>query len=140
MTTTVSSGAGPDQPPSPSSDLQTSSSISTLSTVAPETSSVSPSAGLTTNRPRVDVAIAGAVSATLTRRGYLTTEWWTTVLGAALSTVLALIGIHGAAAAQAIAIGAPVLLAATYAVSRSMHKSHLAELVADALPQSSQAV
>ena len=78
--------------------------------------------------------IASAVG----RRGYLTTEWWTTVLAAVLSAVLGLVGLHGPAAAQAAAILAPVLVAAVYAFVRTQHKSALARLAALAVPQAQQ--
>ena len=75
--------------------------------------------------------IASAVG----RRGYLTTEWWTTVLAALLSAALGLVGLHGPAAAQVTGILAPILVAGVYAVVRTRHKSTLAQLAAAAFPQ-----
>ena len=69
------------------------------------------------------------------RRGYLTTEWWTTVLAALLSAALGLVGLHGPAAAQVTGILAPVLVAGVYALVRTRHKSVLAQLAAAAFPQ-----
>lgn len=82
----------------------------------------------------VQAALA-AVSKSLTRRGYLTTEWWTTIIGGALSAVLALVHVKGSSAAQVVAIAAPAVLAALYAIVRTMHKSSLASALGDAFPQ-----
>ncbi len=88
-----------------------------------------PHEGPLQDNPLQDIASAAS------RRGYLTTEWWTTVLAAVLSTVLGLVGLHGPAAAQAAGILAPVLVAAVYAFARTRHKSALAQLAALAFPQ-----
>jgi hypothetical protein len=78
--------------------------------------------------------VLDALSGALQRRGYLTTEWWTTVAAGLLSAVLALVGLAGPAAAQITGILAPVLVAGLYAVVRTMHKSALAEVLSAALP------
>jgi hypothetical protein len=78
--------------------------------------------------------VLAAVTKTLLRRGFLTSEWWTTIAAAGLSTVLALVGVHGSAAAQVVGILAPVIVAATYAAVRTMHKSTLAKVLAAAFP------
>ena len=78
--------------------------------------------------------VLDAISGALQRRGYLTTEWWTTVAAGLLSAVLALVGVAGPAAAQVTGILAPVLVAVVYAVVRTMHKSALAAVLSAALP------
>jgi hypothetical protein len=80
-------------------------------------------------------AVLQAVSQSLVRRGYLTTEWWTTIVGGALSAVLALIHINASSATHVVAVAAPALLAALYALTRTMHKSALASALADVFPQ-----
>lgn len=82
-------------------------------------------------------AVLDAISATLQRRGFLTTEWWTTVLAGLLSAALALVGVHGQAAAQVVGILAPVLVAGIYAAVRTMHKSALAQVLSSAFPSPS---
>lgn len=79
-----------------------------------------------------------AVSETLARRGYLTTEWWTTIIGGAVSAVLALVHITGSSATHVVAVVSPALLAGLYAVSRTMHKSALASALSDLFPQAGQ--
>jgi hypothetical protein len=81
-----------------------------------------------------------ALSDSLSRRGYLTTEWWTTVLGGALSAVLALVHISASSATHVVAVVTPALLAALYAITRTLHKSALASLLGDAFPQATAAV
>jgi hypothetical protein len=81
-------------------------------------------------------AVADAVSDSLLRRGFLTTEWWTSIVGATLSTVLGAVGVPGGLTAQVVTILAPVLLAAIYALARTSQKSALAAVVAsDLFPQ-----
>jgi len=75
------------------------------------------------------------VSDSLVRRGYLTTEWWTTVIGGALSAILAVVHINASSATHVVAVAAPALLAGLYAITRTMHKSALASALADVLPQ-----
>jgi len=75
-----------------------------------------------------------AISQGLQRRGYLTTEWWTTVIGAALSVVLSYVHVSSSASAQTASILAPALLAAAYAVARTSQKSALSDVLQAALP------
>lgn len=85
----------------------------------------------------VTEAALNAMSTTLQRRGYLTTEWWTTVAAAGLSLLLAIVGVNGPVAFQITAVLAPVLVASIYAVVRTVHKSAMAKLLAsDLLPAS----
>jgi hypothetical protein len=79
--------------------------------------------------------VLGSISGALVPRGYLTTEWWTTILGGALSAVLALVHVGGTAATHVAAVIAPAVLAALYAITRTMHKSQLASLLSDVFPQ-----
>jgi hypothetical protein len=79
------------------------------------------------------------VSQSLLRRGYLTTEWWTTIIGGALSTILALIHVKASSATHVVAVVSPSLLAALYAITRTMHKSALASALGDVFPQAAQA-
>jgi hypothetical protein len=76
-----------------------------------------------------------AASRSLVRRGYFTTEWWTTIIGGALSAALALMHIKASSATHVVAVAAPAILAAIYAVTRTMHKSALASALADVFPQ-----
>lgn len=80
-------------------------------------------------------AVLQAVSDSLVRRGYLTTEWWTTILGGALSAVLALVHIKASSATHVVAVVAPAALAALYSVTRTLHKSALASALATVFPQ-----
>ncbi len=119
--------------------MSQSTALETIEAVRP--ASLTPSSSPpSTAAPASDAADAAlsAVSASLLRRGYLTTEFWITLIGAGLSSVLAVVKVPGATAAQVVAIGAPALLAATYAVVRTMHKSRVGRLVAYLLPQSDQ--
>jgi len=84
----------------------------------------------------VGSAVLTAVSASLTRKGFLTSEWWTAVIGAGLSAVVALVGVQGPTGTQIVSVLAPALLAASYAVVRTIHKSKLAALLGDIFPQS----
>ena len=88
-----------------------------------------------------DVAQAAlqAVSDSLVPRGYLTTEWWTTIVGGALSAVLAVVPISASSATHVVAVLAPALLAALYAIARTMHKSALASVLRDLFPQAAAA-
>jgi hypothetical protein len=81
-----------------------------------------------------------AVSDSLVPRGYLTTEWWTTIVGGALSAVLAVVHISASSATHVVAVVAPALLAALYAVARTMHKSALAALFRELFPQATAAI
>jgi hypothetical protein len=87
-----------------------------------------------------DVAqeLLAAVSKQLLRRGYFTTEWWTTIIGGALSTVLALVHVKGSSATHVVAVVAPALLAGLYAITRTMHKSALATTLTELFPQATQ--
>lgn len=78
-----------------------------------------------------------SISASLQRRGYLTTEWWTTVVGGGLTVLLSYVHPGDAAAPQTAAIIAPALIAVVYSVSRTMHKSALADVLQAALPGAS---
>jgi hypothetical protein len=75
------------------------------------------------------------ISKSLIPRGYLTTEWWTTIIGGAVSAVLALVHVSGSNATHVAAVVAPAVLAALYAITRTMHKSALASLLGDVFPQ-----
>jgi hypothetical protein len=86
----------------------------------------------------VDAALAAA-SNSLARRGYLTTEWWTTIIGGALSAVLALVHVSGSNATHVAAVAAPALLAGLYAFTRTMHKSALATALGAVFPQAAAA-
>lgn len=79
------------------------------------------------------VATVGAISDALCRRGYLTTEWWTTVVASLLTLSLSYVGVPGPTAAKVVVIAAPVVIAAVYAAARTMHKSALASLLVRAL-------
>jgi hypothetical protein len=79
------------------------------------------------------VAAVEAISNALCRRGYLTTEWWTTIVGAALTVALTYVGMPGPAVAKVVVVAAPVVVAAVYAVARTIHKSALAGLLAHIL-------
>jgi hypothetical protein len=81
------------------------------------------------------LAALNAVSESLVRRGYLTTEWWTTIIGGAVSAILALVHINASSATHVVAVAAPAILAALYAVTRTMHKSALASALGDLFPQ-----
>ncbi len=83
----------------------------------------------------VGQAVLQEVSESLVRRGYLTTEWWTTVVGGAVSAILALVHINASSATHVVAVAAPAVLAGLYAVTRTMHKSALAAALADVFPQ-----
>jgi hypothetical protein len=89
--------------------------------------------------PDVVQAAIQAVSDSLVPRGYLTTEWWTTIVGGALSAVLAVIHISASSATHVVAVVAPALLAGLYAITRTMHKSALASLLRDLFPQAAAA-
>lgn len=82
----------------------------------------------------LQAALTG-ISDSLARRGYLTTEWWTTVIGGALSAVLALVHVGGSSATHVVAVAAPAVLAALYAITRTVHKSALASALGAVLPQ-----
>jgi hypothetical protein len=84
-------------------------------------------------------AVLKDVSSSLLRRGYLTTEWWTTVIGGALSTLLALVHINASSATHVVAVAAPAVLAGLYALTRTMHKTALASALSDAFPQAAAA-
>lgn len=75
------------------------------------------------------------MSDSLVRRGYLTTEWWTTVIGGALSAILAVVHINASSATHVAAVAAPALLAALYATTRTTQKSALASAIATVIPQ-----
>jgi len=68
----------------------------------------------------------------------LTTEFWVTVIGAVLSTLLALVHVSGPTAAQIVATAGPAVLAGAYAVIRGLHKSRLAQIVTALYPQYQQ--
>jgi len=72
----------------------------------------------------VDAALQ-AVCNCLQRRGFLTTEWWTTVAAAGLTSVLAKIGVPGPTTVQIVSVLAPLLVAVVYAIARTAHKSAL---------------
>ncbi len=74
----------------------------------------------------------------LARRGFFTSEWWTTVIGGALSAALALLHIPASSATHVVAVVAPAALAGLYAVTRTMHKSNLASALGDFFPQATQ--
>jgi hypothetical protein len=82
----------------------------------------------------LDASLA-ALSKSLGRRGFFTTEWWTTMIGGALSAALALIHIKASSATHVVAVVSPALLAALYAITRTMHKSALASALSDFFPQ-----
>ena len=92
----------------------------------------------TAQRPSpVTEAALNAMSTALQRRGYLTTEWWTTIAAAGVSLLLAIVGVNGPVAFRVTAVLAPVLVAGIYAVARTAHKSAMAKLLAnDLLPAS----
>jgi hypothetical protein len=83
--------------------------------------------------PPVAEAVLNAVAATLRRRGFLTSEWWTSIVALALTATIALAGTRNQLTVQIVAIAAPVVVAASYAYARSAHKSKLAQLVLNAL-------
>ena len=83
-------------------------------------------------------AVLDDVSKSLVRRGYFTTEWWTTIIGGGLSAVLALVHVSGSSATQVVAVAAPALLAGLYAITRTMHKTAIARSVSDLFPQATQ--
>jgi hypothetical protein len=85
--------------------------------------------------PDVAPAVIKAVSDSLVRRGYLTTEWWTTMIGGAVSAILAVVHINASSATHVVAVVAPALLAALYAITRSMHKSAVASALGGVFPQ-----
>ena len=97
----------------------------------------------TPNGPASDVtnsvwlAAAGSISDTLTRRGFTTTEFWTTSIGFGLTALLALVGVPGSTTTQVVSLLAPTLLAGIYGAVRTMHKSNLSKLLGDIFPQSS---
>jgi hypothetical protein len=95
-----------------------------------------PATQLTPPNPQLDPVLA-AMSQTLQRRGYLTTEWWTAMVGAALSGLLAVVGVQGPAVAQVAGVLAPVAISAVYTVVRTKHKSALASTLVSAFPESS---
>jgi hypothetical protein len=80
-------------------------------------------------------AVLESISKSLVPRGYLTTEWWTTITGGALSAVLALVHVGGSTATHVAAVVAPTVLAALYAITRTIHKSALASVLGDVFPQ-----
>jgi hypothetical protein len=82
--------------------------------------------------------LLAAVSKQLLRRGYFTTEWWTTIIGGALSTVLALVHVNASSATHVVAVAAPAVLAGLYAITRTLHKSALATTLAELFPQATQ--
>jgi hypothetical protein len=82
--------------------------------------------------------LLASVSKQLLRRGYFTTEWWTTIIGGALSTVLALVHVNGSSATHVVAVAAPALLAGLYAITRTLHKSTLASTLTELFPQATQ--
>jgi len=86
--------------------------------------------------PVTDTVQAGlqSISTSLQRRGYLTTEWWTTIVGAGLTVVLSFLHPGGSAAAQTASILAPAVIAMVYTVSRTAHKSALADVLQAAVP------
>jgi hypothetical protein len=78
------------------------------------------------------------VTDSLSRRGFFTSEWWTTVIGGALSAVLALLHVSSSSATHVAAVVAPAVLAGLYAVVRTVHKSQLAGALSDIFPQAAQ--
>jgi hypothetical protein len=84
-------------------------------------------------------AVVQSVSESLVRRGYLTTEWWTTMIGGALSAVLAVVHINASSATHVVAVVAPALLAALYAITRTNHKSAVASALGGLFPQAGAA-
>lgn len=81
-----------------------------------------------------------SISASLDRRGYLTTEWWTTVAGTAITMLLAYVRPGDSAAPQTAAIIAPALISMVYMVSRTAHKSALADVLQAAMPDAAAGV
>jgi hypothetical protein len=104
--------------------------VTPVGTVAPPTSDSVATATAT--------AVASAVSQSLARRGYLTTGWFTTVIGGGLTVLLGYVGVSGPVAAQVVTVAAPAVLAAAYAVVRTGQKSRLGAIAADLLPQYTQ--
>jgi hypothetical protein len=78
------------------------------------------------------------VAESLSRRGFFTSEWWTTVIGGALSAVLALLHVSSSSATHVAAVVAPAVLAGLYAIVRTVHKSQLASALAGIFPQAAQ--
>lgn len=84
------------------------------------------------------LAVVDAVSASLVRRGFLTTEWFTTVIALVLTALLAWIGVGDSTATQIVSVAAPTILAAVYALVRTRQKSTLSQLVSNVFPQFDQ--
>jgi hypothetical protein len=94
----------------------------------------------TTPDPDLQDAVLTAVSETLVRRGYLTTEFWTTVVGAALTSVLSVADVANPTATQIVAVATPAVLAAVYATVRSLHKSRFTGLITDLFPENTRSL
>ena len=90
------------------------------------------------DQPAVDdpaLAALSSISDALAHKGWLTTEWWTTVIGGGASAALAFVGVGGSTATQIVSVVAPALLAAIYAMVRTRHKSAMAAVLQGAFPQ-----
>lgn len=83
--------------------------------------------------PPAAEAVLDAVAVTLRRKGFFTSEWWTSIVALALTATIALVGTSNQLTVQIVAIAAPVVVAAAYAYMRSAHKSKLAQFVLNAL-------
>jgi hypothetical protein len=80
-------------------------------------------------------AALAQISNTAARPGPLTTEWWTVLIAGAVSSVLALVGVPGSAAAQVAGIVAPIAIALVYAFVRAHTKDALADALKAIFPQ-----
>jgi hypothetical protein len=65
----------------------------------------------------------------LQRRGYLTTEWWTTIVGGLLSVVLSAVHLGSSTSLHWAGIVAPTLVAVIYTALRTLHKTALTKMV-----------
>jgi hypothetical protein len=91
---------------------------------------------LTTDQVQKDPRAALAqMTNTAARSGPLTTEWWTVLIAGAVSSVLALVGLPGSAAAQVAGIVAPIAIALVYAFVRAQTKGALADALEAIFPQ-----
>jgi hypothetical protein len=115
----------------------------TTSTAAPTAPAQNDSSTTTPPISPVDqenpgLAVANAVSASLVRRGFLTTEWFTTIIALALTALLAWLGVGDSMATQIVGVAAPTILAAVYALVRTRQKSAQWQLVSDVFPHFDQ--
>ena len=80
-------------------------------------------------------AALAPVANTVSRPGYLTTEWYTLIAAGVVSTLVGKLGVSSNSATQVAAVIAPIAVALIYALVRGHTKGALADVLQAAFPQ-----